>query len=255
VTNFINVNLKVVVMDSDYYALQAMNGYLAWDRRTRVTYLAESHEDLLKHLDRVAQAELPDAVILDADHLGGASGLRNMLSKLNAKAPNALLVCVAQNADAKLIEAAAASEARAYLLKGEVRSQVAWSVVYAHVLSLDFVMTPGVQRAAQQSGIAHPRLRHAFVLPRRREYPELTGRVRQAMELVIIKGMPALLAADEMGISLHTIRSYIKDGYRILEAYDETEYPVDMSPQERAFMRLTRFEDDEAMQRRAIPEG
>ena len=46
----------------------------------------------------------------------------------------------------------------------------------------------------------------------------------------------AHVAADEMGISLHTIRSYIKEGYRILEAYDETEYPVDMSPQERAFL-------------------
>jgi hypothetical protein len=49
-----------------------------------------------------------------------------------------------------------------------------------------------------------------------------------------------------MGISLHTIRSYIKEGYRILEAYDDMEYPVDMSPQERAFMRLTKFgEKDE----------
>jgi hypothetical protein len=57
--------------------------------------------------------------------------------------------------------------------------------------------------------------------------------------------MPAHLAADEMGISLHTIRSYIKEGYRILEAYDETPYPTDMSPQERAFMRLTGFEDEE----------
>jgi hypothetical protein len=62
----------------------------------------------------------------------------------------------------------------------------------------------------------------------------------RGFELCVVKGMPAHLAADEMGISLHTIRSYIKEGYRILEAYDGTEYPSDMSPQERAFMRLTR---------------
>ena len=42
-----------------------------------------------------------------------------------------------------------------------------------------------------------------------------------------------------MGISLHTIRGYIKEGYRILESYDDTDYPVDMTPQERAFMRFT----------------
>jgi len=36
------VNLKVLVMDTDYFALQAINSYLAWDRRTRVTCMAES---------------------------------------------------------------------------------------------------------------------------------------------------------------------------------------------------------------------
>jgi len=57
----------------------------------------------------------------------------------------------------------------------------------------------------------------------------------------VVDGMPAHLAADAMGISLHTIRGYIKEGYRIMEAYDETEYPIDMTPQERAFMRFTAF--------------
>jgi hypothetical protein len=57
--------------------------------------------------------------------------------------------------------------------------------------------------------------------------------------------MPAHLAADEMGISLHTIRGYIKEGYRILEAYDDREYPLDMTPQERAFMRFTALAEDE----------
>jgi len=242
VTNFINVNLKVVVMDTDYYALQSVNGYLAWDRRTRVTFLTETVDELWKYLDRTPHAEQPDIVIIDGDHLGGATGLRTTLQKLRAKIDERMIVCLAQNADIKLIEVCAEYSARAYLLKGEVRAQIAWTVVYAHVLALDFIMTPSAARAAAAS--ADPRLRAATILPRRREYPELTGRVHQAMELCIIKGMPAQLAADEMGISLHTIRSYIKDGYRILEAYDETDYPRDMSPQERAFMRLTRFADD-----------
>ena len=32
-------------------------------------------------------------------------------------------------------------------------------------------------------------------------------------------------------------------GYRILETYDETHYPPDLSPQEKAFMRFTALED------------
>jgi DNA-binding NarL/FixJ family response regulator len=242
VTNFINVNLKVVVMDTDYYALQAINGYLAWDRRTRVTFLTESLDELWRHLERTPHAEQPDVVVIDADHLGGATGLRAVLQKLSARLDKLMIVCLVQTADQKLLEVAAENGARAYLLKGDIRAQVAWAVVYTHVLALDFVLTTSIARVAASSSAA--RLRGASILPRRREYPELTGRVRQAMELCIIKGMPAQLAADEMGISLHTIRSYIKDGYRILEAYDETDYPRDMSPQERAFLRLTRFADD-----------
>lgn len=88
------------------------------------------------------------------------------------------------------------------------------------------------------------RLHEAAILPQRREYRELTERIRQAIELCVVKGMPAQLAADEMGISLHTIRSYIKEGYRILEFAYETIYPVEMSPQEKAFMRITRIEDE-----------
>jgi hypothetical protein len=85
------------------------------------------------------------------------------------------------------------------------------------------------------------------VLPPQRHYPEMTDRIRQAIQLCVIEGMPAHLAADEMGISLHTIRGYIKEGYRILESYDQADYPVDMTPQERAFMRFTALEDDEAV--------
>jgi DNA-binding NarL/FixJ family response regulator len=139
------------------------------------------------------------------------------------------------------VQAAARVQASGYLLKQEVRHQIAWAIVYA--LDHDFIVTPGIAQLSATN--FDTRLFHASLLPHQREFPELTERIRQAVELCVIKGMPAHLAADEMGISLHTIRSYIKEGYRILEAYDETPYPTDMSPQERAFMRLTGFEDEE----------
>ena len=92
--------------------------------------------------------------------------------------------------------------------------------------------------------ISNRRLYNAFILPEQRDYPEMTDRIRQAIRLCVIEGMPAHLAADEMGISLHTIRGYIKEGYRILEANDHYEYPTDMTPQERAFMRFTALADE-----------
>ncbi len=235
-----DINLKVVVVDTDFYALHAINGFLAWDRRTRVTHLSETLDDLWAHLEHVAPPERPDVVLLAVDHLGHPAVLRDVLDRLRAQVPGVRVICLEQVADLAMIEAAADGGASGFLLKQEVRLQIAWATVYA--LQHDFIVTAGVARACAHS--ANRRLLHATPLPERRKYPELTDRIRQAIKLCVVEGMPAHLAAHEMGISLHTIRGYIKEGYRILEAYDETEYPVDMTPQERAFMRFTAFADD-----------
>lgn len=237
-----NINLNVLLLDTDYYAMQAIVGYIAWDRRTRISTLAESPDAMWRYLDRAPLAELPDVVVLDADHMGGADALRAAIERLHNKIDNLMVVCLAQFGSPELVDAAAEGGAKAYLLKGEVRLQIAWAIVYA--LEHDFLVTPGIARLVSLHEEMHMRARHAFTLPKPREYPQLTGRVRQAIELCVVKGMPAVLAADEMSISLHTIRSYIKEGYRILENADDTEYPTTMSPQERAFMRLTRPDEE-----------
>ncbi len=236
-----NLNLRVLLMDSDYYALQAINGYLAWDRRTRVTFMAESLDVMWMYLDRAPAPELPDVIVLDADHVGGPKALKEQIDRLRSRMPDLMIVCLAQLLDEELVGAAIKSGARAYMLKAEVRLQIAWAIVYA--LDHKLLVTPGVAKAAER--FMRPGQGEPAILPSRRDYPELTDRIRQAIELCVVKGMPAHLAADEMGISLHTIRSYIKEGYRILEAYDGTEYPSDMSPQERAFMRLTKPDEPE----------
>jgi DNA-binding NarL/FixJ family response regulator len=232
-----DVNLKVLVMDTDFYALQSINGYLAWDRRTRVTHLSESLEDMWTTLEETPLAELPDVVVLDSDHVGGPDSLRQIIGRLKAQIEGVSVVCLAQFPDTSLVEAAAEAQASGYLLKQEVRYQIAWAIVY--VVQNDFIVTEGIHKACED--VFNTRVFHATVLPEQRQYPELTDRIRQAIQLCVVDGMPAHLAADEMGISLHTIRGYIKEGYRIMEAYDETEYPIDMTPQERAFMRFTAF--------------
>lgn len=235
-----SVNLKVLLLDTDFYALQAVNGYLAWDRRTRVIFMAESPEMMWKHLESLPAAEYPDVLVMDADHSGGPQGLTAMLNRLNKKIPNLFVVCLAQFVDVDLIQAAIEAGVRGYYLKQEARLQIAWAIVFS--LDYPLVVTRSV---AKQCHTWLDRNKPGYeILPDRREYPELTDRIRQAIKLCVIEGMPAHLAADEMGISLHTIRGYIKEGYRILESYDENEYPVDMTPQERAFMRFTALDID-----------
>lgn len=238
--NFLSLNLKVMLYDSDFYALQALNSYLAWDRRTRVTFHTDNFQALIHHLQRVAHAELPDVIVLDIDHFGGAEGVREVIKRLHQFAPRAHIVCLVQTLDEGIIEAAAEARARACLLKGDVRLQMTWAVCYA--VAHDFLITTRIEPLARAT--RHHRLYNAHVLPPQRDYPEMTDRIRQAIQLCVIEGMPAHLAADEMGISLHTIRGYIKEGYRILETYDKGDYPVDMTPQERAFMRFTALADE-----------
>ncbi len=238
------LNLKVLLHDSDFYALQALNSYLAWDRRTRVTHLSESLEDMWDYLGHTPIAEQPDIIVMDADHLGGPEALRRTLITLRQTVEKLHIICLTQQINPTMVATAAENGASAFLLKREVGLQIAWAIVYT--LSQDFTLTQRVAEAS--SGLFNSRVFHAAILPERREYPELTDRIRQAIKLCVIEGMPAHLAADEMGISLHTIRGYIKDGYRILESYDDSDYPVDMTPQERAFMRFTALAVDESNQ-------
>lgn len=227
-----NINLKVLLMDTDFFALQAINGYLAWDRRTRVVKQADSPQRMWEYIDTTHPSELPDVVVIDANHFQGADMLANAIERLRESLPNVAIICLAQFIDdPDVINVILEYEVDALLLKQEVGFQIAWAIVYA--LKKDFVITHGVSKFT-------PNLRiDGTVLPGQRKYPEMTDRIREAIKLCTVLGMSANLAADEMGISMHTVRGYIREGYRIMESYDDIEYPVDMTPQERAFMRFT----------------
>jgi DNA-binding NarL/FixJ family response regulator len=242
-----SINLKVLIFDTDFYALMSTNSYLAWDRRTRVTALCETLGEMWAYLDDIPIAEFPDVILFDADHIGGPEVLQENVTRLTQRILDLNILCTAPQlgqlgqVGAEMVEAAAEAGARGFLLKQEVRLQLAWAIVYS--LKYDFIVTAGVERLTRDTG--NRRLFEAKPLPPQRQYPELTERIRQAITLTVIEGMPAHLAAHEMGISLHTIRGYVKDGYRIMESHDRSDYPMDMTPQERAFMRFTAFEPED----------
>ena len=235
------INLKVVILDTDFFASHALNSFLAWDRRTRVTYLASSVKDMWGNIGDTPLAELPNIVLLEADHIGGADVLTKTIHALYKQIAHVRVICMGQEATINLVEAAADAGAAGYFLKQDVGLQIAWGIVYS--LNHNFTVTSSIAHASADR--SNHRIFKAAVLPGMRKFPELTGRIGQALKLCVLDGLPAHLAADEMGISLHTIRGYIKEGYRILEAHDDLEYATDMTPQERAFMRMTAFDEDD----------
>ena len=230
-----STNLKVLILEVDFYARQAINSYLAWDRRTRVVHLADTMESVRHYVSSVPQTEWPDVVLLDAQAADSPQALAELVLLIEETIPNVMTLVLDREVNLETLRAVEKARVNGYLLRNELRYRVASAICWAQ--NHDFVVTKGVKAALQ--GEFSGRLFRAEVIPERREYPELTKRVRQALYLCVVEGMSAELAADEMGISAHTVRGYVKEGYRILEAYDDTIYPPDLSPQEKAFMRIT----------------
>lgn len=235
------INLKVLVLDTDFYALESLNSYLAWDRRTRVVALTNNLEQAVRAIQNLTETELPDVILIEAEAYASAEALRAAIQQLCRLVPDVMIFCLGHEPDGQRASAAAAAGARGYLLRNDVKAQIVSAICYG--LDHPFIVSHSIQEAAAIAFDA--RVFRANVVPSGRDYPNMPERVRQALWLCVIEGMPAQLAADEMGVSPHTVRSYIKEGYRILEAYDDTEYPDEMGPLERAFMRFTALDDRE----------
>jgi len=219
-------NYKVVLVEADFYASNAINSYLAWDRRTRVTHRCKHIDDLLLYLAKTIAAELPDTILLDASLLLRPKDVDRCFAEVHRLCAADLIVMTRYTIP-EIGKAVYAAGGKGYVVREDVGLQVSWMIPWSKAQS--FITTP--QTA--------PLFPTAAVLPDGREYPELTDRVRQALMLCVVEGMSAELAADEMGLSPHTIRTYIKEGYSILESYDSSELPATLSPQEKAFMRFT----------------
>lgn len=233
-------NLKVLILDTDFYSRQAINSYLAWDRRTRVVHKTDTIESVIEYVNKVDETEWPDVVLLDTMAADSVGDLAKLVRMIEDTIPNVMTLVLDRAVNLATIRAVEQAHVDGYLVRNEVRIRIASAICWAQ--EHDFVVTQSVKDALKDE--FEGRLFRAVVVPEVREYPELTTRVREALNLCVVEGMSAELAADEMGISAHTVRSYVKEGYRILETYDDVVYPPDLSPQERAFMRITALQQD-----------
>ncbi len=233
------VDLRVAIIDSDRYALNAINAYLAWDRRTRVVLKTDSLSELSAKLNEWNEHEYPHVVILDANYIDGAGGLFPAISELRRSIPDVMVICLAQIVDLNAIYEAIHGGARAFFLKDDVRLHIGWALYFSAIVEERcFFISRGLAAACDK--LSHARLRAIKLLPGPRDYPGMTPRLREAIILYAIEGMRSRLIAHEMGISEITVHDYIKKAYRILESADDhCDYPADMSQQEVAFMRLT----------------
>lgn len=232
-------DITVFVLERDIYACQAIVSYLSWDRRTHVVGQANSFEELIDWRGTEDGQFLPDVLIVDSSLGPSETGLDKVIRDIHQQLPGSRIICLAHQPDPFLAVAAARSGACAYLVRSEVGVALASAVCFT--LQHSFVVTQDVMPAlaGQMKECPVP----VEVLPGRRKH-HLTHRLEQALSLCVIEGLPAEVAAEEMGVSTSTVRSYIKEVYRILEAEDDSPSPSTVSPAERAFMRYSALEEE-----------
>jgi DNA-binding NarL/FixJ family response regulator len=176
-----------------------------------------------------------DVVTLDTGLARSAEDLGILLNTIQQMVEGVSIICLAQEPAYDALKTTQDNGARAYLVRESVGPSIAAAIHYT--LSHQFTVSGDMVDLLEHGPDTW--LFDAETLPQRRTYPRLTRRVEQALQLCVVEGLPAELAAEEMGVSTSTIRSYIKEGYRILEASDRTIYPDRISPVERAFLRYT----------------
>ena len=192
------INLNVVVVDSDFYARNAINAYLAWDRRTRVICKTARLADFWQALDEKQLKDRPDVVVLDANQLGGATQLAAAIRRLRERFDGVMVVCLAPFPDLDDLYAATDAGAKAYLLKPDTRIHIAWALCQAYRLEDDdFLISASVVGEARK--LSHRRLSWAKQLASPRQYTGMRPRVFEALVLSAIEGMSDKLVARRNG--------------------------------------------------------
>ena len=238
------IDLKVALIDSDYYTEKAIHAYLAWDRRTRALTDYSSLRDFWRALDDVSAAAYPDVIILDVNNVGERGDIRQSIQRLVDTVAAATLVCLSHIDDLDLFYAAAAGGARAFLHKDDVRYHIASAVCLASQLSKDeFLYSPKMDRARRMLNHRRATSPLAISLPMPVQYSGLSETSRRTIELYAIEGMPATLIANELNLSVHYVRDNIKSAYAALGLHDHDDtFLANLSQRERAFMKLTALE-------------
>ncbi len=201
--------IRVGLVDEDFSALQWNADLLTRDLRTLVCLEAELPQQFI---DTVYPGLDLDVIIIDTEYLPACPPLKVFIQTMRVAFSKAAIVCLSQYGMPEALHDAYIGGAREFLLKNEIRMEIASAVV--QVMSVDFLITPGVRAIMQdQFGSFHRRIES---IRSWKPHPGLTPQLRRVFTLRVLYGMTASLTAQKIYLSCGTVEKYMQYVYQKL---------------------------------------
>ena len=213
--------VRVLIVDDDYYAREALTALVARDGRARMWDAVDSIDAALDALGNPADRPgTPDVVLLDVRLAEGERAGIEGISALRPAAPGARMLVTSVSADDDTVLAAVRAGADGYVWKNETAERIATAI--ARVADGRFVLSHSI--AGRLLGtISELGIYATEVVPQRADYVDLTDNVRKTLYLFCVAGLSAKEIADELQLSVNPVHARIKAAYAALGATNRSD--------------------------------
>lgn len=124
--------IRVFIVDDDYYMRQALLAVLWKESGVKVVGMASCPERLIYLASNGDIQEEIDVILLDMEYIGGEITGLNAIEKIRAKMPGAKIVILSMLREADLVLEAVRAGADGYLWKMEIADKVTEAVRKVH---------------------------------------------------------------------------------------------------------------------------
>ncbi|MEM9928186.1 MAG: response regulator transcription factor [Bacteroidota bacterium] len=201
-----NTTLNLAIVEDDPVMRKSLTRLLSSDPQLDVNLICESAEDFLAALQQ--SVHRPDIILLDVQlpQMDGISAIPYILQHL----PQADIVILTTFEEDEKIFAALCAGASSYISKRTSLRQISDAI--AIIRRGGSFMSPNVARKV---------VRHFSASAKPKPTP-LTNRQKEIVQ-AIVDGLSYQMVADQLGISIDTVRTHIRKIYRALNINNKVE--------------------------------
>jgi DNA-binding NarL/FixJ family response regulator len=201
-----NKPIRVSIVDDEVDLRENIAGYVDAAKGFHCVSVHSNAEEALAHLPQ----EKPDVVLMDIN-LGGMSGIE-CVRQLKPLMPEAQVVMLTVFEDTDKIFSALAAGASGYLLKRVAPAKLLDAIREVHEGGSP-MSAPIARKVVQSLQTAHPAGDGAA---------ELSHREREVLD-GLAEGQAYKQIAEKLGVSIHTVRNYIRRIYEKLHVRSSAE--------------------------------